>query len=136
MSAACAVLDAETLAVLKTWPYHLILCWGFTATTFQLKAFTPPPVETESKEDDPLGAAGPRVLIPTPSLRNIKVPEGSAEIEAVVMRTEQVRARAGARCWAVCHCHHEPPYAGRRDGGGDDDGRDSVAQGHRAARAA
>lgn len=78
--------------MLKTWPYHLILCWGFTESTFQLKAFTPPPAEThEGKEDDPLGGAGPRVLIPTPSLRNIKVPEGSAEIEAVVMRTSQVR---------------------------------------------
>ena len=88
-----AVLDAETFTVLKTWPYHLVLCWGFTPTTFQLKAFLVPPEDTgeEKKEDDLLGGGGPRVLIPTPSLRNIKVPEGSAEIEAVVMRTTQVR---------------------------------------------
>jgi hypothetical protein len=79
---AAVVLDATNGAVLKIWPYHLVLCWGYTETTFQLKAFLPGEKHAEESE-------GPRVLIPTPSLRNIKVPEGSAEIEAVVMTTTQ-----------------------------------------------
>jgi hypothetical protein len=79
---AAVVLDATTGTVLKIWPYHLVLCWGFTESTFQLKAFLP---GTEDASDSP------RVLIHTASLRNIKVPEGSAEIEAVVMTTKQAR---------------------------------------------
>jgi hypothetical protein len=123
---AAVVLDASTGVVLKTWPYHLVLCWGYTETTFQLKAFLPgeKPVDEET--------AAPRVLIPTPSLRNIKVPEGSAEIEAVVMTTTQARSARTPippSCAAVCTCTlHTNLSTGPRDGEGNDGSRHCASQ--------
>jgi len=36
---ALSVVDPDTGGVLRAWPYHRILCWGYTTSTFQWKMF-------------------------------------------------------------------------------------------------
>lgn len=49
---ALTVLDPGTGGTLRAWPYHRILCWGYTASTFQWKVF-------HTKAPRPAGATPP-----------------------------------------------------------------------------
>lgn len=58
-SEALAVVDPETGAVLRAWPYHRILCWGYTGTTFQWKVFQAKPALSPASPREPLSPLRP-----------------------------------------------------------------------------